>query len=594
MTEISDFGTIVLIVSAGVFLAVLGMRVADRISVPNAALFLIATGVLAASFNSFRDALSIEVVERIGVVALVVILFDGGLHIGLARFRRSAKPILALGILGTFATWGLVALAAHYLLGISWITAGLIGAAIAPTDPAVTFSVFGGREIRGRTGTILEGEAGTNDPVGIALMIGMIELATQDGESLAIVFEEFAIEIAVGLAVGVAGAMLLLPVFRRVRLTSPALYPIRVLGGAGIIYGLASVAHGSGFLAVFVAGVLLGDVALARKGEIESFHASLAALAEIAAFAALGLSIGYSDLDDAGTWAEGVVLAVILAFVLRPLAVGPLLVPVRLRRGEKIFIVWGGLKGAVPILLGALAVLAGVPESGRIYGIIFVVVLFSVLVQGGSIAYAAGRLQVPFRTVNHDLAEVLAFTVGEEAYASGRRIKELPLAERAWVGVIVRKGQPQEFGPETVLEPGDRVHVYGQPGTASTRFGGSSSAAFSRTSRSPGRSCGRAAPRSSSPRSAAEAPCAARAASRTAPRTRARARRCRPGRRGCTGPIGQPAPAVIAVSRSSGEIRASSRTRRQSLRRGMRTRLTTNPGVSWQRIGCLPSRSPTA
>jgi len=465
VTEISDFGAIVLLVSAGVFLAVLGMRLADRISIPNAALFLIATGVLAASLDSFRDALSIEVVERIGVVALVVILFDGGLHIGLARFRRSAKPILALGILGTFATWGLVAVAAHYILGISWITAGLIGAAIAPTDPAVTFSVFGGREIRGRAGTILEGEAGTNDPVGIALMIGMIELATQDGESLAIVFEEFAIEIAVGLAVGVAGAMLLLPVLRRVRLTSPALYPIRVLGGAGIIYGLASVAHGSGFLAVFVAGVLLGDVALARKGEIESFHASLAALAEIAAFAALGLSIGYSDLDDAGVWVEGIVLAVILAFVLRPLAVGPLLVPVRLRRGEKIFIVWGGLKGAVPILLGSLAVLAGVPESGRIYGIIFVVVLFSVLVQGGSIGYAARRLQVPFRTVDHDLAEVLAFTVGKEAYASGRRIEELPLAERAWVGVLVRDGQPQGFGPQTVLEPGDRVHVYGQPGT---------------------------------------------------------------------------------------------------------------------------------
>ncbi|MBA3565403.1 MAG: cation:proton antiporter, partial [Actinobacteria bacterium] len=166
MTEISDFGAIVLLVSAGVFLAVLGMRVADRISVPNAAIFLITAGLLAASFDSFRDALSIEVVERIGVVALIVILFDGGLHIGLARFRRSAKPILVLGILGTFATWGLVALAAHYILGISWITAGLIGAAIAPTDPAVTFSVFGGREVRGRAGTILEGEAGTNDPVG--------------------------------------------------------------------------------------------------------------------------------------------------------------------------------------------------------------------------------------------------------------------------------------------------------------------------------------------------------------------------------------------------------------------------------------------
>jgi potassium/hydrogen antiporter len=463
VTEISDFGAIVLLVSAGVFLAVLGMRAAERVGLPNAALFLVATGLLAASSDRLRDALSIEVVERIGAVALLVILFDGGLHIGLARFRRSAVPILALGVVGTFATAGLVALAAHYVLGLSWITAGLIGAAIAPTDPAVTFSVLGGREIRGRGGTILEGEAGTNDPVGIALMIGMIELATEDDGGFGIVVTEFAVEMTVGLVVGVAGALLLLPVMRLVRLPSPTLYPIRVLAGAGVIYGLASVANGSGFLAVFVAGVLLGDVAAPRKGEIESFHSSLAALAEIAAFAALGLSVGYSDLDDAGTWVEGLVLAGLLAFVIRPLVTLPLLAPVRLGRGEKLFVVWGGLKGAVPILLGALAVLAAVDDAARIYGIVFVVVLFSVIVQGASIGHAAERLQVPFRRVDYDLAEVLEFVVREDAFANGRALGQLPLGERAWVAVLVRDGRPQTFGYDTVLEAGDRVRVYCQP-----------------------------------------------------------------------------------------------------------------------------------
>jgi potassium/hydrogen antiporter len=463
MSEISDFGAIVLLVSASVFLAVFVMRVAERISLPNAALFLFAAGLLAASSESLRNALSIQTVERIGVVALLVILFDGGLHIGLGRFRRSATPILAIGVLGTFATAGLVALAAHYVLGLSWITAGLIGAAIAPTDPAVTFSVLGGREIRGRAGTILEGEAGTNDPVGIALMIGMIELATEDGGNLGIVLEEFLVEMAIGLAAGVAGALLLLPVMRRVPLTSPTLYPIRVLAGAGVIYGLASVAHGSGFLAVFVAGVILGDVAAPRKGEIESFHSSLAALAEIGAFAALGLSIGYSDLDDASVWLEGLALAAILAFVVRPLTVGPLLAPARLSRGEKAFIVWGGLKGAVPILLGALAVLAAVEDAGRIYGIVFVVVLFSVLVQGGTIALAADRLNVPFRKVDYDLTEVIELVVRDDAFANGRRIGELPMGTRTWVGVLIRDERPRAFGPDTVLEPGDRVHVYSQP-----------------------------------------------------------------------------------------------------------------------------------
>ena len=463
MTEISDFGLIILLVSAGVFLAVLGMRLADRISVPNAAIFLVAAGILATTVDALGDALSIKLVERIGVIALIVILFDGGLHIGLTRFRRSAAPILALGVLGTFATAGLVTLAAHYLLDFSWIASGLIGAAIAPTDPAVTFSVLGGREIRGRAGTILEGEAGTNDPVGIALMIGMIELATEDGGSFSIVVEEFVIEMLVGLVIGVAGALLLLPAMRRVHLTSPALYPIRVLAGAGVIYGIASVAHGSGFLAVFVAGVLLGDVAAPRKGEIESFHSSLAALAEIAVFAALGLSVGYADLHDPDVWVKGLILAVVLAFVARPIALVPLLAPARLHWGERVFVIWGGLKGAVPILLGSLAVLAAVDDAGEIYGIIFVVVLFSVLVQGITVPLAAERLRVSFRRIDHDLAEVLEFVVRDDAFANRRRIGELPLGERAWVGILIRRGRPETFGQDTVLEPGDRVHVYCQP-----------------------------------------------------------------------------------------------------------------------------------
>jgi cell volume regulation protein A len=463
MSEISDFGAAILAVSAGVFVALLGMRVADRISLPYAAIFLVAAVLLGEIFPSVEQLLSIRDVERIAVVALIVILFHGGLHIGLGRFRRAVGPILALGVLGTFLTAGTIAVAAHYVLGLSWIQAGLVGAAIAPTDPAVTFSVFGAREVRGRSGTILEGEAGMNDPVGIALMIGMIELATADDGSLGIVAEEFLVEMSLGLVAGVAGALLLLPVIRRVRLTGPALYPIRVLAGAGIIYGLASVAGGSGFLAVFVAGVALGDAAAPRKGEIEDFHASLAGLAEIAAFVALGLSIAVSDLGEFGVWRDGLVLAVILVFVARPLAIWPLLIPARLHAGEKLFIVWAGLKGAVPILLGALAVLAEVDEAERIYGIVFVVVLFSVVVQGATVPYAAGRLRVPFRRIDHDLAEILEFVVRENSFADGRRIGELPLGERAWVGVLVRDGRPHSIDGAVVLRPGDRVHVYSQP-----------------------------------------------------------------------------------------------------------------------------------
>jgi cell volume regulation protein A len=463
LSEVTDFGTILLAVSATVFLALLGMRLADRFSLPYAALFLVAAAVISDLWSEIGSALSIGDVERIAVVALILILFHGGLHIGAARFRRSIRPIFALGVVGTFLTAGIVTLAARYLLGFSWTEAGLVGAALAPTDPAVTFSVFGRREIRGRSGTILEGEAGVNDPVGIALMIGIIELAGEQDGSLWIVVEEFVVEMAVGLAVGVIGARLLLPVFRRVELTGPALYPIRLLAGAGILYGLAAALGGSGFLAVFVAGILLGDAAMPRKGEIESFHASLAGLAEIAVFIGLGLTISLSDLNSMDIWVDGIAIALILALVARPLAVLPLLLLARLTSRERLFITWGGLKGAVPILLGALAVSAGVEGATDLYGIVFIVVIFSVAIQGTSLPYVARRLRIPFRRVDLDLAEIMEFVVGQNASARGRQIGELPLGERAWIGVLVRDGRPRPIDGNVVLQAGDRVHVYAQP-----------------------------------------------------------------------------------------------------------------------------------
>ena len=462
MSEITDFGAVMLAVSAALFVALLCMRLADRASLPYAALLLVAAALISSASTYVQSALSVEEVQNLATVALVVILFDGGLQIGTARFRRSLRPILALGIVGTFLTAGVVALAARYVLGFAWIEAGLVGAAIAPTDPAVTFSVFSGREIRGRSGTILQGEAGMNDPVGIALMIGMIELAQEADGSLWIVVREFAVEMSVGLAVGVAGALLARPVLSRIRMTGLALYPIRMLAVAGLVYGLAAVAHGSGFLAVFVAGVLLGDASVMRKGEIESFLSSIGVLAEIAVFIALGLTITEADLGF-DTWVDGLALAVILAFLARPLAVLPLLLRERLSRGERLFIAWGGLKGAVPILLGALALLGGVDGASSIYGIVFIVVLFSVIVQGSTVPHVARRLRVQFRSVDHDLAEVREFVVSERSYANGRRIRELPFGEHAWLGVLIRNGAPHSVDDNVVLVSGDRVHVYAQP-----------------------------------------------------------------------------------------------------------------------------------
>ena len=397
MSEISNFGEIVLVVAAGFSLALYGRALTERFRIPGAALFLIAAAAASDLVPALGDAISFVTVERIGVVALIVILFDGGLDIGWRRFRVAAVPILSLGVFGTFASAGLIAVAAHVVLDLSWTTSGLLGAALAPTDPAVTFSVLGGREIGGRTGTILKGESGANDPVGIALMIGMIELATSEDGSFWTVVEEFAVEMTLGVAVGALAGLALMPLLR-LPLPSPELYPLRVLALAGVVYGGATLVHGSGFLAVFVAGILLGDRELPHEREIDGFLSSLGSLAEIAMFVALGLTIDLTDVAESGAWLEGLVLAALLAFVIRPLVVGTLLLPVRLDRGERLFVIWSGLKGAVPILLAALAVIGGVEDGQEIYEIVFVVVLFSVLVQGTFVPAVARRLGVPMRS----------------------------------------------------------------------------------------------------------------------------------------------------------------------------------------------------
>jgi cell volume regulation protein A len=393
---VTSFGLAVLLAAGALSAALLTSRLSARISIPSPAFFLLAAAIASDHFSALD--VSTRTVERIATVALIVILFDGGASIGRRRLRTSLGPIVSLGVLGTFATAGLVALFAHWALGLSWITGGLLGAAVSPTDPAVMFSVLGEREVRGRTATILEGESGANDPVGIALMLGMLQLATHADASFWIVVRVFAEQMAIGLALGVVGGAVEARVLRHVALPSPGLYTVRTLALAGIVYGVATVAHGSGFLAAFVAGVVVGDVEAPFREEIDVFQEGLAALAEIVVFVALGLTIDLGALS-LGRWGEGLALAAFVGLVARPAATAALLVPARLRPGERLFVMWGGLKGAVPILLAAFALDRHVHDATRIYQIVFVVVLASVVVQGGTIAFAARRFGVEMRRI---------------------------------------------------------------------------------------------------------------------------------------------------------------------------------------------------
>ena len=400
MHDVEVFGLVIAAVAIALTLAILANHLTDRIRVPAPAIFLVAAVALASVFPDL-GAMSFTTVQRIVTVALVIILFDGGMHIGARRFRESAAPIAWIGVAGTAVTAAAVSLLAYGLFDFDWQPALLLGAALAATDPAVVFSVLGKREISGRTGTILEGESGVNDPVGIALMIAILSAGGAGVAAWADGLGQFILQLAIGLVVGVVGGRGLLLFMRQVSLPGASLYSVRVLAGALGLYGIATVLHGSGFLAVFVAGILIGDQPAPHKKDIVRFHAALASLGEIVAFAILGLTISASTLADRDVWLTGLALGALLMFVVRPLLVGLLTLPVDLTRGERTFVLWAGLKGAVPILLGTFAITANAPDAQRIYGVVFVVVTLSVVIQGGTVPWAAKRLGVPMRKVEN-------------------------------------------------------------------------------------------------------------------------------------------------------------------------------------------------
>jgi cell volume regulation protein A len=414
-------------------------------------------------------------VERLVTVALLCILFDGGLQMGWRKFRSAAAPIAVVGVLGTFLTVAAIGIFIHLVFGLGWFAALLVATAISPTDPAVVFSVLGQREVSGRSGTVLEGESGANDPVGIALMASLITAGGISAGAFGHIAGEFGLQMGVGAAVGIAGGRAILWFMRAVPLPSEALYPLRTAACALILFGVATLAHGSGFLAVFVAGISLGDARAPYKREIERFHSALASLGEIVAFIVLGLTVNLGELTHADVWIPGLVIGVVLAVVVRPVFVGLCLIPARLKPNERNFVLFAGLKGAVPILLGSFLLAAHVPDAERLYGIVVVVVVSSVLVQGSLVPAVARALHLPMRTTPTEpwaLGVRLAdepdgahhLTIGKGAPADGQRIDELEmLGEDAWISFVVRDHRLVPVRGESRLQAGDEVLVIAEP-----------------------------------------------------------------------------------------------------------------------------------
>jgi cell volume regulation protein A len=469
MTDTS-FALAILLIAAAGLTVVMASRLAERIRVPLPAILLLAAAI-AANVISSMPVPSHLALSRTVTVALVAVLFSGGMDIGRARFRSSAGPILTVGVLGTFGTAGLAAVLLHFAFGFTWYVSLLVGTAVAPTDPTVVFSVLGRRQIEGRSGTILEGESGANDPVGIALMASLIGAHRLSGSGLEHLAWTFALQMAVGVVVGWAGGRALLWFMRRVPLPGEGLYPLRTLGAALLLYGAASVARGSGFLAVFVAGIVIGDERAPYKREIERFHRAIASLAEMIAFIILGITVNFHVIGQTRTWVPAVLLGLAVAVVVRPVVVELCLVTADLARNERRFVQFAGLKGAVPILLGSYLLAAGVSEPARLYGIVVVVVFISVVVQGGMVGTVARWLELPVVLVEpqpwafgvrlrEEPGNVHQIVVAAGSAADGATIKSLgDLPGDAWINLLVRNGRLLAVRGDTELQAGDELSV---------------------------------------------------------------------------------------------------------------------------------------
>jgi cell volume regulation protein A len=466
-------GTLILVAGSLLALGIAASLVAGRLRVPGLVLFL-GLGMLIGSealgiidFGSSRA--DVELARNIGVVALVLILFEGGLAAGWGEIRPVFRASVSLALIGTVATAGVVGVVAYWLLDLSMKEALLLGSIVAATDGAAVFSVLRGSSIERRLARLLEGESGFNDPVAIVLVLGLIKAIQERGYGPLDMLGLAALQLGVGAAVGLIIGRVAVEGFQRVQLGSSGLYPVASIASAALSFGIADELHGSGFLAVYLTGLALGSGQIPARRTVADFHDGLAWVSQIAVFFTFGLLVFPSSLGD--VVGESLLIAGVLMFVARPLAAFLATVGARFNVGERLLLGWAGLRGAVPIVLATFPVLDGVPHARSFFNIVFFVVLASTLVQGVTFDPLAKRLRlttsepalprplVEVGTVRRLGAEVVEFPVRDGDCIAGRLVNELGLPREALVNVIVREDQALLPRGSTTIESGDRLHI---------------------------------------------------------------------------------------------------------------------------------------
>ncbi len=456
----------VLLIAILLILGVVMTRFSSRLGVPSLVLFII-IGIL---LNQIIYYDNVELTQLIGMMALVVILFEGGLQTNIMTIRKVAAPAVLLATIGVLLTSLILGIFAYFILGLDMMTSMLLGAIVGSTDAAAVFAVFGSKNIKEKLSSTIEAESGTNDPMAVFLTVTIISIIEMPGDNnVFLLFLSFFWQMGVGLLAAIIIGRLAVFVINRIDLEASGLYPVLSLGFAMLAFGVTEVIGASGLLAVYIMAVLMGNRPLTYKHSILRFNEGLAWMMQIVMFIMLGLLAFPEELLNYTF--QGILMALILMFIARPIGVFLTLIASKYDFKEKVFISWAGLRGSVPIVLATYPLVSDIDNGYLVFNVVFFIVLFSALLQGSTITPVARWLgfdegetdspaySVELLALGQTQNDIYGIELPSQSAHENVKIKDLDLPTDVLVIAIIRDDELITPNGDTAMHSEDFIYV---------------------------------------------------------------------------------------------------------------------------------------
>ncbi|WP_087971964.1 potassium/proton antiporter [Oceanobacillus rekensis] len=471
LPELIDSNFIILAFSLILIVSILGTKFASKVNTPSL-VFFITLGILIGSegLNIF-DFYNPKIAQLIGMMALVVILFDGGIKTNWTTIKPVVIPSISLATLGVVITSFILGVAAKYIFGLSWPEALLMGSLVGSTDAAAVFAMLKGKNINDRLEATLEAESGANDPMAVFLTVTLISFVQMESNGVLWLFGSFLWNMGGGLFIGLLIGWFGNKALQRVTLNSSGLYPLHALSFAFLAYSGASLLNASGLLAVYTAAIYIGNTGLKHRNAILQFNEGFSWIAQIVLFITLGLFVIPSTLFQWEIIWKALLLSFILMLIARPIAAFLSTIGMNFNIREKLLLSWAGLRGAVPIVLALFPMIAGIENSQVYFNVIFFVVLTSTLFQGTTISWLAEKLKVvkpdsniqvnhmELLSIGKNNLEIVEIVIGENTKAVGKKIKNLGLPTKANITFILRNGETVSPHGNITLQENDLLYI---------------------------------------------------------------------------------------------------------------------------------------